>query len=78
MTHQKITVGTTVAAPAEKVWSAYTTPDDITQWNFASEDWCSPHADVDLRVGGKQISRMEANDGSMGFGRAGAIAHHRF
>ncbi len=67
VTRQKITVETTVAALAATVWSAYTTPDDITQWNFASDDWCCPRADVDLRVGGKQISRMEAKDGSMGF-----------
>jgi uncharacterized protein YndB with AHSA1/START domain len=71
MTNQKITVKTTVAAPVEEVWSAYTTPDDITQWNFANDDWCCPQAEVDLRTGGKQIARMEAKDGSMGFDFAG-------
>ena len=35
MTNQTITVETTIAAPVEEVWSAYTSPDDITQWNFA-------------------------------------------
>ncbi len=67
MTKQQITVETTIAAPVEEVWSAYITPDDITQWNFANDDWCCPRADVDLRPGGKQIVRMEAKDGSMGF-----------
>jgi uncharacterized protein YndB with AHSA1/START domain len=67
MTNQQITVKTTVAAPVEEVWSAYTTPEDITQWNFANDDWCCPRAEVDLHPGGKQTSRMEAKDGSMGF-----------
>lgn len=67
MTNQQITVETTVAASVEEVWSAYTTPDDIMQWNFANDDWCCPRAEVDLRPGGKQVARMEAKDGSMGF-----------
>lgn len=67
MTIQAITVETKVAVPLKDVWSAYTTPDDITQWNFANDDWCCPTAEVDLRPGGKQRSRMEAKDGSMGF-----------
>ena len=56
-----------VSAPIEDVWRAYTTPADITQWNFASEDWHCPSASVDLRVGGRFSSRMEAKDGSFGF-----------
>ena len=67
MTAQTITVETTVAAPIQDSWRAYTSPEHITQWNFASDDWCCPHAEVDLRPGGKQKSRMEAKDGSMGF-----------
>jgi len=67
----KITVETTVAAPIKQVWRAYTTADDITQWNTASDDWHTPRAAVDLRVGGAFTSRMEAKDGSMGFDFAG-------
>jgi uncharacterized protein YndB with AHSA1/START domain len=67
----KITVETTVAAPIEKVWAAYTTPNDIKQWNAASDDWHTTSATVDLRVGGAFSSRMEAKDGSMGFDFAG-------
>ena len=63
----QITVTTTVRAPLAKVWRAYTTPADIVQWNAASDDWHTPRATVDLRVGGKFCSRMEAKDGSMGF-----------
>jgi uncharacterized protein YndB with AHSA1/START domain len=68
----KINVETTVAAPIEKVWRAYTTPEDIKQWNAASDDWHTTAATVDLRVGGGFSSRMEAKDGSMGFDFAGA------
>jgi len=71
----KITVETTVAAPIEEVWSAYTTPEDIKQWNAASEDWHTTAASVDLRVGGAFSSRMEAKDGSMGFDFAGTYTN---
>jgi uncharacterized protein YndB with AHSA1/START domain len=67
----KITVETTVAAPIDKVWRAYTTPADIKQWNAASEDWHTTASTVDLRVGGAFSSRMEAKDGSIGFDFAG-------
>jgi hypothetical protein len=67
----KITVTTTIAASMAEVWRAYTTPDDIKAWNAASDDWHTTHAEVDLRVGGKFCSRMEAKDGSFGFDLAG-------
>ncbi|MDM0080709.1 SRPBCC family protein [Variovorax sp. J31P179] len=67
----KITVETTVAAPIHDVWRAYTTPEDIIQWNAASDDWHTTAATVDLRVGGAFSSRMEAKNGSMGFDFAG-------
>lgn len=67
----QITVETAVQAPIDKVWAAYTTPADIMQWNAASEDWHTPSATVDLRVGGTFCSRMEAKDGSFGFDFAG-------
>ena len=63
----KITVETKIQAPIEQVWSAWTTPEDIKQWNAASDDWHTTAASVDLRVGGAFSSRMEAKDGSMGF-----------
>ena len=67
----KITVETNVAAPVEQVWKAYTSPEEIKQWNAASDDWHTPSATVDLREGGAFSSRMEAKDGSMGFDFAG-------
>ncbi|MFO7544440.1 MAG: SRPBCC family protein [Trueperaceae bacterium] len=63
----KITIETTVAAPLDAVWQAWTTPEDIVRWNAASDDWHTTKATVDLRVGGTFSSRMEAKDGSVGF-----------
>ena len=63
----QIIVDVTVAAPIEKVWDAYVTPEDIVQWNAASDDWHTTSSTVDLRPGGKFCSRMEAKDGSFGF-----------
>ncbi len=74
-----ITIETIVHAPIEKVWAAYTTPEDIQQWNAASDDWHTTASKVDLRVGGVFSSRMEAKDGSFGFDFAGTytkIVHH--
>jgi uncharacterized protein YndB with AHSA1/START domain len=71
----QITVETTVAAPIENVWRAYTTPEDIKQWNAASDDWHTTAASVDLRVDGAFSSRMEAKDGSMGFDFAGTYTN---
>lgn len=67
----KITVSTIVAAPISEVWRAYNSPEDIKVWNTASPDWHTTASSVDLRVGGKFSSRMEAKDGSFGFDFAG-------
>jgi uncharacterized protein YndB with AHSA1/START domain len=70
----QITIETIVAAPLAEVWRAYTTPEDIIQWNAASDDWHTTAATVDLRPGGTFSSRMEAKDGSMGFDFAGTYS----
>ena len=62
-----IKIQTEILAPLPLVWSSWTTPDDIICWNFASDDWCCPRAECQLRDGGKFSYRMEAKDGTMGF-----------
>ena len=62
-----ITVENTINAPVAKVWETWTKPEHITQWNNASDDWHTPRAENDLRVGGSFSARMEAKDGSFGF-----------
>lgn len=63
----QITVEADVAGTAEQCWAAATSPDAIQVWNSASPEWHCPSAAVDLEVGGRMTSRMEAVDGSMGF-----------
>jgi len=62
-----ITVETTIAAPIERVWTFYTDPAHIIAWNSPSDDWHTPKAINDLKVGGVFNVRMEAKDGSQGF-----------
>ncbi|SMO83562.1 SRPBCC family protein [Solitalea koreensis] len=62
-----ITIQAIVNAPVEKVWEVWTSPEHITKWNQASNDWHTTKAENDLRPAGKFLSRMEAKDGSFGF-----------
>lgn len=76
-----ITVKTAINAPVKKVWEYWTKPEHITQWNNASDDWHTPRAENDLRVGGSFAARMEAKDGSFGFDFGGvydAITTHKY
>ena len=63
----KITVETVINSSLDSVWHAWNNPDDIKQWNNASDDWHTTRSTVDLREGGKFSARMEARDGSAGF-----------
>jgi uncharacterized protein YndB with AHSA1/START domain len=62
-----ISAETLVNAPMEKVWESWTRPQHMAKWNNASEDWHTPQAENDLRVGGRLFLRMETKDGSTGF-----------
>lgn len=64
---EKIKISVEVNKNVAKVWESYTMPEHIVNWNFASDDWCCPRAENDLKVGGKYNARMEAKDGSFGF-----------
>ena len=63
----KITVETVANAKLSNVWAAWNNPADIKQWNSAQDDWHTTRSTVDLREGGKFLSRMESKDGSQGF-----------
>lgn len=62
-----ITVEAIVQAPVEKVWNYWNNPENIMQWNAATDDWFCPKAENNLSVGKKFSYRMEAKDGSFGF-----------
>lgn len=62
-----ITIKASVNTTIETVWSKWTHPNDIVNWNNASDDWHTTKAENDLVIGGKFSYRMEAKDGSFGF-----------
>jgi uncharacterized protein YndB with AHSA1/START domain len=66
-----IPVETFVSAPINEVWKIWTSPEHIVVWNNASDDWHTPAAENDLRVGGQFVYKMEAKDGSFGFAFSG-------
>ena len=66
MSH-RIAIEAVVNRKRSDVWRFFNEPQHIVNWNFASDDWCCPHSENDLKVGGRLCSRMEAKDGSFGF-----------
>ena len=71
-TRTAVTVETIIDAPLATVWEKWTNPADIVNWYFASDDWHAPHAENDLREGGRFRTTMAAKDGSFSFDFAGA------
>jgi uncharacterized protein YndB with AHSA1/START domain len=41
------------AAPAERVFDAWTSPEVMRRWLHPGPDWATPEAEVDLRIGGR-------------------------
>ncbi len=70
----KISIETVVKSDLDTVWLVWNNPEEIKQWNTASEDWHTTESKVDLREGGTFFSRMEAKDGSMGFDFSGMFS----
>lgn len=68
-----ITVKTTIHSSIEQVWAAWTNPEHITQWTFASDDWHAPFAETDLKIGGRFKTTMAAKDGSFSFDFSGTF-----
>ncbi len=62
-----INIEVTVNSSIDKVWETWVTPEHIKIWNSASDDWHTTMAEVELKVGGGFLSRMEAKDSSVGF-----------
>lgn len=67
MHDKRITIETIVVKPIDEVWEKWTLPKHIIEWNNASEDWYTPSAVNDLRVGGAFTYKMAARDGSYSF-----------
>lgn len=71
----ELKVETVINAPLTKVWDCWIDPDHIVQWNHASDDWHSPSAENDLRVGGHFKAVMAAKDGSTSFDFGGVYSN---
>ena len=65
--NKPITVEAVVKAPIAKVWKYWSGSEHITKWCYAIDEWHAPHAENDLRTGGKFKTTMAAKDGSMSF-----------
>jgi uncharacterized protein YndB with AHSA1/START domain len=79
MNQETITVQITVSAPIDTVWECWNKPEHIVKWAFASDDWETPAAENDLRVGGKFKTVMAAKDKSTSFDFTGtyvAVKEH--
>jgi PhnB protein len=70
-----ITVENMINAPVEKVWKLWTEPKHVVKWCHASDDWEAPHAENDLRVGGKFKTVMAAKDKSASFDFTGVYSN---
>ncbi len=78
---ESIKIETTVNEPVKKVWDYFSKPEHIVKWNNASDDWHTPTATNDLKVGGSFLSRMEAKDGSAAFdfkGTYNTVEEHEY
>jgi uncharacterized protein YndB with AHSA1/START domain len=63
----------TFAAPAEDVFDAWTSAEVMRRWFHCEQDWETPEAEVDLRVGGAVRIVMRRPDGT----EAGARGEYR-
>jgi len=50
-------------APVEKVWAAWTKPEQIMKW-WGPKDFTAPHIELDFRVGGKYLYAMHGPAGT--------------
>lgn len=55
----------TFSAPRERVFRAWTDPDELKKWFGPSDQFTVPTAEVDLRVGGKYRIAMRSPDGNL-------------
>jgi uncharacterized protein YndB with AHSA1/START domain len=63
----KIKVEVLVDAPLARIWERWIGPEHITKWYAASDDWHTPRATNDVKVGSTFDFRMEARNGNAGF-----------
>lgn len=70
-----ITVQSTINASIEEVWDLWTASEHVVKWNNASDDWHTPFAENDLKVGGKFKYTMASKDGTVRFNFEGVYTN---
>jgi uncharacterized protein YndB with AHSA1/START domain len=58
---KEVTFDRTFDAPADKVWQAWTDPDQLKRW-WGPDNVTIPECEIDLRVGGRLYIVMEATE----------------
>jgi uncharacterized protein YndB with AHSA1/START domain len=61
---REVRIERTFDAPAEDVFDAWTSAEVLRRWFRPGSDWGAPHAEVDLRVGGRVRIVMRRHDGT--------------
>ena len=64
---EKFTISAKVNKDINACFKLYHTPEHITKWNFASDDWECPKASSEFKVGGRFNYYMQSKDQSTGF-----------
>ena len=59
-----VTIDRTFEAPRERVWEAWTDPDQVAQW-WGPEGFTVPRCELEVRPGGRYHIDMEAPDGTV-------------
>jgi uncharacterized protein YndB with AHSA1/START domain len=68
---QTLTIERTYAAPAERVFDAFTSEEVMRRWWHPAPDWDTPEASVDLRVGGRVRVVMRDPESDVRYGGGG-------
>lgn len=58
---KQVVITRTFPASVERLWDAFTTVDDMLKWH-SPVGMTNPHAEVDLRVGGKYAVTMRYDE----------------
>lgn len=61
-TERELVITRIFDAPRQKVWKAWTDPDELRKW-WGPKDFSAPHIRNDLRVGGKYVFCMRSPEG---------------
>lgn len=63
MADNQVVITRTFNAPIEKVWAAWTEPEQIEKW-WGPKDFTAPHITIDFREGGKYLYAMHGPAGT--------------